>query len=100
MDIYDEKDNRLLLLRNDFNNKIFTLSNSTGKISCKIEKFPLSVGTYHCSIYLSILDKETLDFIENVNYFEVVGGDFFGNGKKGLPNNCKILFKSEWELME
>jgi lipopolysaccharide transport system ATP-binding protein len=95
IEIFDEKENRLLFLRNDFSNDIINI-NSTGLIRCKISNLPLTVGTYNFVLYLSLDDREILDLIGNVKYTEVIGGDFFGTGNMGMPKHCKILTKAQW----
>jgi lipopolysaccharide transport system ATP-binding protein len=96
LEINDDRDNRLLFLRNDFSNDTIDLNRDSGSIKCKIENLPLAMGTYYFVLYLSIDDLETLDLILNVKYTEVVGGNFFGTGSQGLPDQCKILSATHW----
>lgn len=96
LDIYDDKNSRLLLFRTNFTNDNLTLNEKKGKIYCKVNNLPLSTGNYHFSIYISLADSEIFDFIEDVGYFNIEGGDFFGTGSSGLPTHCKILYKTEW----
>lgn len=96
IEIFDDRENRLIFLRNDFTNDIININKDAGTIRCRIENLPLTVGTYSFVLYLSLNDIETLDLISNVKYTDVVGGDFFGTGSHGLPNQCKILTKAEW----
>lgn len=96
IEINDDRDNRLLFLRNDFSNDIIDINKDAGSIKCKIEDLPLAMGTYYFVLYLSLGDLETLDLILNVKYTDVVGGNFFGTGSQGLPDQCKILTKTKW----
>jgi lipopolysaccharide transport system ATP-binding protein len=96
IDIHDEKDHRWLMLRSNFTNNSFLLEKENGFIECILDKFPLTIGNYHFTLFLSYADAETLDCIGNVYYFNVVGGDFFGTGNVGMPHHCKILTKAEW----
>lgn len=96
IDIYDEKEHRWLLLRSNFSSVYYTLKPGTGSISCRLDNFPLTLGMYYFSIYLSFADAEALDYINYVNHFEVIGGDFFGTGSIGYPPNCKILTFTKW----
>lgn len=96
LEINDDRDNRLLFLRNDFSNDIIDLDKDSGTIKCKIVNLPLAMGTYYFVLYLSLNDLETLDLILNVKYTDVVGGNFFGTGSQGLPNQCKILTETKW----
>lgn len=96
IEILDEKENRLIFLRNDFTNDNVDLNVGIGQIKCQINNLPLAVGTYHFVLYLSINDREILDLIGNVKYTEVIGGDFFGTGSMGMPSQCKILTNAKW----
>lgn len=96
LEIIDDRENRLLFLRNDFTKDIININSNAGSIKCKIEELPLTVGTYHFVLYLSLNDRETLDLIGNVKYTEVIGGNFFGTGSMGLPLQCKTLTKAQW----
>jgi lipopolysaccharide transport system ATP-binding protein len=96
IEIFDEKEHRLLFLRNDFSNDIINIDKEIGSIRCKISDFPLTIGTYHFVLYLSLHDQEIFDLIGNVNYIDVVGGNYFGTGSMGMPAQCKILTKAQW----
>jgi len=96
LEIIDDRENRLLFLRNDFSKNIIDLNKDSGSIKCKISNLPLAVGTYHFVLYLSMNDVETLDLIFNVRYTDVIGGDFFRTGSNGLPGQCKILTDASW----
>jgi len=98
IDIYDLRDHRWILLRNDFQNVKFDVSVSECTVFCAIRDLPLASGRYYFSAYLSVADVEMLDFISHVTYFDVVGGDYFNTGNIGQPNNCKILMRSDWSI--
>ena len=96
LDIYDDKNSRVLLFRTNFTNDNLNLNEREGKIFCKVKNLPLANGIYNFSIFISYADVEILDYIEYVTFMSVEGGDFFGTGNIGLPNHCKILSKAEW----
>jgi len=96
LEIFDDRDNRLLFFRNDFTNDIIDINRDSGSIKCKIENLPLAMGTYYFVIYLSLNDLETLDLMFNVKYTDVIGGNFFGTGSQGFPHECKILTNAQW----
>jgi lipopolysaccharide transport system ATP-binding protein len=96
LEIIDDRENRLLFLRNDFSSNNIDLNKDSGSIKCKITNLPLAVGSYHFVLYLSMNDVETLDLIFNVGYTDVIGGDFFRTGSNGLPGQCKILTDANW----
>jgi len=96
LDMFDEKNNRVLLFRTNFSNNNLSLRPKNGSISCLVNNLPLTKGEYHFSIFLSYSDNDILDYIENAASMTVDGGDFFGTGIEGMPVHCKILHKSQW----
>ena len=97
IDIVDEKDNRLLLLRSNFTNSNLTLNEHSGILLCSIKNLPLAIGSYRIFLFMIINgDTEALDSIENVATINLEGGDFFGTGSYGMPEVCKILIKAAW----
>jgi lipopolysaccharide transport system ATP-binding protein len=97
LEIIDERDNRLLLFRNDFSNDRIDIDQDSGSIHCSISDLPLTMGTYYFVLYLSLNDREIFDLISYVKYTNVVGGNFFGTGSMGLPLQCKILTRTNWD---
>ena len=96
LDIFDEKGVRVLLLRSNFTKSDITLNPEKGYICCGIKNLSLAQGSYRFSIFLSHVDTEMLDYIEDAASVTVDGGDFFGTGSSGLPSHCKILTKADW----
>lgn len=96
LDILDEKNNRIMLLRTSFTNENLNIEPGTGAITCSIPNLPLAGGLYRLSIYMAHTEAELMDYIEDATVITVDGGDFFGTGNPGLPNHCKILSKASW----
>ncbi|MFB2771539.1 ABC transporter ATP-binding protein [Pelatocladus sp. BLCC-F211] len=96
LDIFDEKGNRILLLRTNFTKSNVSLNPDKGYIFCGINNLLLTHGSYRFSIFISHSDTEILDYIEDAASVNVDGGDFFGTGSSGLPSHCKILAKANW----
>jgi lipopolysaccharide transport system ATP-binding protein len=96
VDIFDEKNNMVLLFRSNFTNSNIYVDSNGGYILCYINNLPLAKGTYRINVYLSHADREILDHIVDAASFIVDGGDFFGTGSSGLPKFCKILATAEW----
>jgi len=95
-DVFDERDNRVLLFRTTFTNESISVRSGANSIQCKIQGLPITLGTYKTSIFISRADVEVLDYIRNASCFSVEGGDFFGTGSIGLPTHCKVLTKVDW----
>lgn len=100
LDIFDEKDNRILLFRTDFTNDSIAMSPGMNQVKCNIRNLPITLGSYRTSIFVSYADKGTFDYIKDAFSFSVEGGDFFGTGSSGLPSHCKILAKVDWSCSE
>ena len=96
LDMIDEKGVKVVLLRSNFTNDILSLLSGDGVIRCIVKNLPLAMGMYRFSIFLSHMDAEILDYIEDAASLNVDGGDFFGTGSKGEPNHCKLLMKAQW----
>jgi lipopolysaccharide transport system ATP-binding protein len=95
-DVFDERDNPILLFRTNFTNEAISMNPGMNSIKCKIRDLPITLGSYRISIFVSHADQETLDFVKDASSFSVEGGDFFGTGSPGLPGHCKVLTKVDW----
>lgn len=98
IDVYDENNVRVLLFRTSFNNIKIVLSEMSGYLRCVVKDLPLANGNYTFSIYIIRSEKELLDEIFDAFTISVNGGDFFGTGSQGVPRNCKILHRADWEI--
>jgi lipopolysaccharide transport system ATP-binding protein len=96
LDIFDDRDNRLLLFRTNFTNEAISMAPGLSCVRCQIQDLPIALGMYKTSIFVSHADHETLDYVKDASSFLVEGGDFFGTGSSGLPKQCKILSKVGW----
>jgi lipopolysaccharide transport system ATP-binding protein len=96
LDIFDERNNRILLFRTNFSNSNLTLEPGSGHILCSIDKLSLANGEYRFLLFMGYGDSEILDWIEDAASARVEGGDFFGTGSIGLPTHCKILSEVKW----
>jgi lipopolysaccharide transport system ATP-binding protein len=96
IDLLDEKGSNVLLFKNTFTNDSISLRKETGSVFCRVDNLPITVGSYSFALYLSIADRETLDYLDNAFSITVTGGDFFGTGNVGVPSNCKVLTKHKW----
>jgi lipopolysaccharide transport system ATP-binding protein len=100
IDIIDEQQNRILLLRSNFSNNELDLANRSGLLICSVKNLPLALGNYQVVIFLSHANSDVLDVIEYAAVLNVDGGDYFGTGSSGMPELCKILLKNSWVVRE
>lgn len=96
IDVYDEKNVRVLLFGSHFTGHNININASAGHITCSVKNLPLANGNYHFSVFLSHAGRVILDLITDVSPITVNGGNFFGTGSQGEPNCCKILHHAEW----
>ena len=96
LDIHDERENRILLFRTSFTNQNLSIKSDEGHVYCRVDNLPLANGMYSVSLYISYYDAEVLDWLFDVAKIAVNGGDYFGTGSQGIPENCKVLKKSYW----
>lgn len=69
--------------------------NHTGRIYCKITKWPLNTGNYFYRIQAEA-NGEITDRIENAGEINVEYGDFFGTGYIVPPHLNGALIEQEW----
>ena len=96
LDLFDERDNIVLLFRTSFTNEAISMPPGLNCVRCQIQDLPLTLGMYRTAIFISHADQEFLDYVKDVSLFSVEGGDFFRTGSSGLPNHCKILTRADW----
>lgn len=96
IDLYDERNVRVLLFRTSFTNSNIVLHENKGFVRCIVKDLPLANGHYTFSIYIIRAEVEVLDWIKDAYSIYVSGGDYFGTGNQGIPENCKILHRADW----
>jgi lipopolysaccharide transport system ATP-binding protein len=97
--IKDINSHIVLLFRSNFTNQNFTISRDKGLIECKIHDLNLSPGIYNIIVFLSNGEVETLDLVNDAAQIIVEGGDYFGTGSIGLPSHCKVLTRTNWNVL-
>jgi lipopolysaccharide transport system ATP-binding protein len=96
LDIFDERDNNILLFRTNFTNEDILIPPGLSCVKCHIQDLPITLGMYRTSIFVSHADREILDYVKDASFFSVEGGDFFGTGSAGLSTHCKVLVRTAW----
>jgi lipopolysaccharide transport system ATP-binding protein len=64
---------------------------------CTIPQLALAPGRYTLSLSIGNLQNPLMDQIEHIVGFEVVDGDFYGNGRPPTPGLGQVLLRSKWE---
>jgi lipopolysaccharide transport system ATP-binding protein len=65
-------------------------------VRCTIESLPLVPGHYYLSLSAGPSSQLLLDQIEEAISFEVMGGDFYGNGKPTEAWSGVVAVRSQW----
>jgi lipopolysaccharide transport system ATP-binding protein len=97
IEIFDERQNRVLLLRTNFTDENLTLRPGRGAIRCKVRDLPLAHGLYSVTLFLvNRVETEIIDAVLEAAAITVGSGDFFGTGHPGMPRDCKVLCRASW----
>jgi lipopolysaccharide transport system ATP-binding protein len=91
VDIYDEFDNRVLLLRSNLIGKNIDIRNSTEHLQVFVPSLPLASGKYRISLYLGQDSHGYFDYVENAGILLVRAGDYYRTGHEGYPALCRNL---------
>ena len=86
----------VLLVSSEFAQQDILLKAQTGQIMCQLKEFNLAPGDYKVTVFLGSLGGEVFDCLNDAVQVMVVGGDYFGSGHPGLPEQCKTLTRSDW----
>ncbi|MFO0180802.1 MAG: hypothetical protein ACK517_03355, partial [bacterium] len=65
-------------------------------VRCTIESLPLVPGHYYLSLSAGPPNQVLLDQIEEAVSFEVMGSDFYGNGKSPEAWSGVVAVRSQW----
>lgn len=85
----------ITLLTNQVAAEPFDKIDSSGFISCIIERLPLAPGGY--TLNLTINQNEIMqDWIQEAVILNVESGDFYGTGKIPPPTHAGVFFEQKW----
>ena len=93
----DNKNQTVILVRNNFSNDNISVNEATGTVICELKDLALANGEYSLTAFLGFGIDGTYDLVEHVTSITVSGGDFFKTGSKGLPLNCKNLTRARFK---
>ncbi|MFN0111787.1 MAG: ABC transporter ATP-binding protein [Blastocatellia bacterium] len=89
----------ILYLGTDLMAQDFLTPPSRGKIMCHLSTLPLMPGSYVINVYCVANNNETLfDGILDAARFDVIEGDFYGNGVLPPRTYAKILVEHTWSM--
>jgi lipopolysaccharide transport system ATP-binding protein len=88
----------VLLTSSDFSRERLEFRGGGGQIGCSIRDLNLAPGEYTITLFFGRSAGEALDCLNDVVRVSVVGGDYFGSGHPGLPEQCSTLTRSTWRM--
>ncbi|MFQ3244782.1 MAG: lipopolysaccharide transport system ATP-binding protein [Arenicella sp.] len=97
IDFIDNRGSTTLLLNSSTVNTSLVINHANGVIRCEVLDLNLAPGDYSMTLYLGQSNRQTYDCLNNVINVSVSGGDFFGTGHPGYPEQCRILKRTVWQ---
>jgi lipopolysaccharide transport system ATP-binding protein len=70
------------------------------RLACRLDGLPLAPGRYALSLNAGLLHQGDLDVIPQAAWFDVMGADFYGNGRLPTPAQGRLLVRSHWTAIE
>lgn len=89
---------KVMLVSSAFSDQYLSLPSGGGRVVCRIRDLNLAAGAYSVTLFLGGRNGEVFDCLNDVRTIDVVGGDFFGTGHAGYPEQCKVLSRSDWSV--
>ncbi len=97
IEIKDSRNVTVWLAFSGFARHSFAVGDDGISIRCGVRDLNLVAGSYGVTLFLSRGERDVLDCIHDAGSFTVAGGDYFGTGSAGLPDQCKTLTRVEWQ---
>ncbi|HEX8255879.1 MAG TPA: ABC transporter ATP-binding protein [Thermoanaerobaculia bacterium] len=98
IEIRDPRDITVMLVYTVFTNDGITIEGDSATVTCTIRDFNLAAGEYSVTLFVSKGMYDVLDLIHHATMITVAGGDFFGTGSAGMPEQCRTLTRAEWSV--
>jgi lipopolysaccharide transport system ATP-binding protein len=93
--VYNSSGSFLFSCRSDSINKTFNLKDASSIYTCYIDKLPLNKGEYFMNLNISI-GSSMYDSLEELVYFKVEEGDFYGTGKLPAKKRNGVFINYDW----
>jgi lipopolysaccharide transport system ATP-binding protein len=95
--IYDQENRFITVLNNTMSNFHFKEIPSNGTMRCKLEKLPLTFGSFNTSFSLNA-NGILMDRIENAFSFSVLEGDYYNSNFSNCHSRTGVYIKQSWEI--
>jgi lipopolysaccharide transport system ATP-binding protein len=99
IDIFEQTGQCMLSLCNVMVGTDFHALPQRGRLSCGIERFPLSPGQYPITLFCRA-NGDIADWVQQAAVLSVEPGDFFGTGRLPPPTHGGVLVPQKWHVEE
>jgi lipopolysaccharide transport system ATP-binding protein len=89
----------MLILNSEMVGTNFDTIPSSGRFTCRIERFPLAPGQYYLTLFCRI-NGAIADWVQQAALLIVEGGDFYGSGRLPPSSHGGFLVAQDWNLEE
>jgi lipopolysaccharide transport system ATP-binding protein len=97
IDIYTQNGQYMLMLDNEMVGTDFESVPGVGRFSCRVERFPLSPGQYHITLFCRA-NGTIADWVQQAALLTVEPGDFYGTGRLPPATHGGFLIPQKWQI--
>jgi lipopolysaccharide transport system ATP-binding protein len=97
VDIFATSGQCMLILNSEMVGTIFESVPSTGRFSCRINRFPLAPGQYYVTLFCKV-NSIIADWVQQAMLLTVEAGDFFGTGRLPPSGHGGFLTPQDWRV--
>ncbi|HLH31397.1 MAG TPA: Wzt carbohydrate-binding domain-containing protein, partial [Terriglobia bacterium] len=99
IELYAQSGQCMLTLNNEMAGASFDSIPASGRLTCRIKRFPLSPGEYYITLFGKV-NGRIADWVQHAALVTVEGGDFFGSGRLPARNEGGCLVLQEWNVQQ
>jgi lipopolysaccharide transport system ATP-binding protein len=85
------------MLDNEMVGADFESMPGVGRFSCRVERFPLSPGQYHITLFCRV-NGIIADWVQQAAVLTVEPGDFYGTGRLPPATHGGFLIPQKWQI--
>ena len=97
VELFAQSGQCMLIMNSEMVGVAFDSIPSTGRFTCRIERFPLSPGQYHLTLFCRV-NGSIADWVQHAALVIVEGGDFYGTGRLPPSSHGGFLVAQDWNI--
>src|SRR5215471_12223974 len=97
IDIFAQSGQCMIILNSELVGVDFASAPTCGRFTCRVERFPLSPGTYYITLF-GMVNGSIADWVQQAAILTVEAGDFYGSGRMPHKTHGGFLVLQEWNL--